>query len=265
MLVPEFDQITEYWDNTGPHPVAPEQHNLGSLLTLRALQQGYEHVTQLGRSVTLSGEELTAAQSAAAETYHQDVVANEIVSTDPAVIVDALIAVCERPGWHVGLDAVAPTVYFHAGNLYRCVQSHLTQADWAPDAPGMGALWTPYYAPGEIPAWVQPTGAQDAWREGDHVTHAGHTWSSLIAANVWEPGAVGSELLWECEDCEPATDEWTYPHAYTGDNTAGMGNGDVVLYVPNGHLYRCLQTHNSISTWYPGAPGVYLWTDLGLA
>ncbi len=41
--------------------------------------------------------------------------------------------------------------------------------------------------------WVQPTGAHDAYGVGDQVTHQGKTWTSTVAANVWEPG-TGS--LW---------------------------------------------------------------------
>ena len=38
------------------------------------------------------------------------------------------------------------------------------------------------------PAWVQPTGAHDAYALGAKVTHNGKTWESTADANVWEPG-----------------------------------------------------------------------------
>ncbi len=38
------------------------------------------------------------------------------------------------------------------------------------------------------PAWVQPTGAHDAYAIGARVTHLGQTWQSNTQANVWEPG-----------------------------------------------------------------------------
>ena len=44
------------------------------------------------------------------------------------------------------------------------------------------------------PAWVQPTGAGDAYALDALVTHNGSTWKSLFAANVWEPGVFGWEL-----------------------------------------------------------------------
>ena len=81
--------------------------------------------------------------------------------------------------------------------LYKCVQSHTSQADWTPDA--TPALWTRVSIE-EWPEWVQPTGAQDVYNTGDKVSHNGKHWVSLVNANVWEPGATGTEMLWE----EPA-------------------------------------------------------------
>ena len=55
----------------------------------------------------------------------------------------------------------------------------------------MPALFTQIAPAGTIPAWVQPTGAQDAYQLGDKVTHNGFTWESTYANNVWEPGVFG--------------------------------------------------------------------------
>lgn len=82
----------------------------------------------------------------------------------------------------------------HDGVLYRCVQAHTSQAGWEPSE--TPALWTRTTPEGVIPEWVQPTGAQDAYVVGDRVTHNGKTWISLVDANVWEPGAAGTEALW---------------------------------------------------------------------
>ena len=40
-------------------------------------------------------------------------------------------------------------------------------------------------------AWVQPTGAHNAYPLGAKVTHKGKTWTSTAAANIWEPGVYG--------------------------------------------------------------------------
>lgn len=83
------------------------------------------------------------------------------------------------------------------GLVYRCIQSHTSQADWTPDA--VPALWARIKAnpdPSEPEEWAQPTGAQDAYAKGDKVKHNGKVWESDVDGNVWEPGAVGTETLW---------------------------------------------------------------------
>lgn len=41
--------------------------------------------------------------------------------------------------------------------------------------------------PGDIPEWVQPTGAHDAYMTGDRVRYKGVVYESLIDGNVWSP------------------------------------------------------------------------------
>ena len=72
--------------------------------------------------------------------------------------------------------------------LYKCVQSHTSQADWTPDA--TPALWT-RVSIDEWPEWIQPTGAQDAYNTGDKVSHNEKHWISTTDGNVWEPGVYG--------------------------------------------------------------------------
>ncbi len=198
----DFDQYTEYVDTAGVHHVALEQHALDALLTLDALRDGYAHATALGHDTTLTAAEFEAVQAAA--PYHADVVAAEIVGTNPATIVANLIAVRSRPWWYVGLHCVAADaertigVYFNPANanLYRCVLAHIAQPDWRPDLPGLGALWVRFYEPEAGPQeWVQPTGAHDAYALGALALHNGLTWRSLYAANVWEPGVFGWEIV----------------------------------------------------------------------
>ena len=43
----------------------------------------------------------------------------------------------------------------------------------------------------DYPAYVQPTGAHDAYGAGDRVSHNGKHWSSDVDGNVWEPGVYG--------------------------------------------------------------------------
>lgn len=72
--------------------------------------------------------------------------------------------------------------------LYKCVQAHTSQSDWTPDV--VPALWTRVSVE-EFPEWVQPTGAQDAYNQGDKVSHNDKHWISDVDANVWEPGVYG--------------------------------------------------------------------------
>lgn len=72
--------------------------------------------------------------------------------------------------------------------LYRCEQLHTSQSDWTPDI--TTDLWTKVSID-EFPEWVQPTGAQDAYRIGKKVSHNGKHWISTIDYNVYEPGVIG--------------------------------------------------------------------------
>lgn len=61
---------------------------------------------------------------------------------------------------------------------------------WEPGISGWRAQADPEQ-PETAPAWVQPTGAHDAYPYGAKVTHAGKTWSSTVANNVWAPSVYG--------------------------------------------------------------------------
>lgn len=92
------------------------------------------------------------------------------------------------PAWAVGVAYSAGIRVRYGGKLYRCVQAHTSQEGWTPDA--TPALWTRIGEPGEIPVWVQPTGAQDAYNTGDRVHYPdadGPVYESLIDGNVWSP------------------------------------------------------------------------------
>ncbi len=98
------------------------------------------------------------------------------------------------PEWETGVAYAVGDRRQYGGLLYRCVQAHTSQADWTP--PAVPALWV-RTSTEEWPEWIQPTGAQDAYAKGDKVSHIGKHWISLIGGNVWEPGALGTESLWQ--------------------------------------------------------------------
>lgn len=107
---------------------------------------------------------------------------------------DALVAVKLFPMWQTDTAYTAGIRVRYGDKLYRCEQSHTSQADWTPDQ--TPALWTEVAKPGEIPVWKQPTGAQDAYMSGDKVWYPEKdtdVWVSTMDYNVYEPGVYGWE------------------------------------------------------------------------
>lgn len=80
----------------------------------------------------------------------------------------------------------AHSVRRHESRLYRANVDCWDRADNWPDA--APTLWT-RITPDEWPAWVQPTGAHDAYHIGDRVTHNGKRYISQINGNTAAPGA----------------------------------------------------------------------------
>ena len=78
--------------------------------------------------------------------------------------------------------------------LYKVVQMHTSLDNWTPDA-------TPalYKAIGldnsGHPVWSAPTGAHDAYNEGDIVNYDGDLYKSKINGNITVPGS--DERYWE--------------------------------------------------------------------
>lgn len=80
--------------------------------------------------------------------------------------------------------------------LYKVLQNHTSQADWAPDTASSLYAKVLTDPTGKVLPWEQPN-STNPYKKGDRVTHKGKTWESLVDSNVWEPGAVGSESLWK--------------------------------------------------------------------
>lgn len=109
---------------------------------------------------------------------------------------DALEAVELFPIWEPDTAYTTDERVSYADKLYRCVQSHTSQADWTPDA--TPALWTEVPKPGEIPVWKQPNGAQDAYMTGDKVWYPDKdttVYISTVDNNVWQPGVYGWDAV----------------------------------------------------------------------
>lgn len=105
---------------------------------------------------------------------------------------DALEAVELYPAWKTDTAYSVDERIRYGETLYRCVQAHTSQDNWTPDV--TPALWT-VVSLDEFPEWVQPTGAQDAYRLGYKVSHLDKHWQSTIDYNTYEPGVYGWDKL----------------------------------------------------------------------
>lgn len=83
-------------------------------------------------------------------------------------------------------------VQYNAGDIlqfetevYRVVQPHKSQPDWAPNL--VPALFTIINAGEDWKEW-QPN---NSYAKGAKRTHNGKKWISNVDNNIWEPGAVG--------------------------------------------------------------------------
>ena len=93
------------------------------------------------------------------------------------------------PQWKIKDYQTGDRVQYN-GTLYKCLQPHTAQADWAPDV--AVSLWVRVDDPSiEWPDWVQPQGAHDAYAKGAKVNHNSKHWVSDIDVNVYEPGVYG--------------------------------------------------------------------------
>lgn len=94
--------------------------------------------------------------------------------------------------------------YQYRGKLYRIIQPHTPQEDWAPDL--SPALWLEISLE-EWPLWRQPQGAHDAYQKGDKVAWAEKHWTSNMDANVYEPGSYGWTEFIESEENQQVESE----------------------------------------------------------
>ena len=83
----------------------------------------------------------------------------------------------------------------YEGTTYEVIQEHMTQDAWIPTLT-LNVLWK-LAQTDEIPDWVQPTGAHDAYALGAQVKHNNAVWESTVSANVWEPGVYGWNKLYD--------------------------------------------------------------------
>lgn len=108
----------------------------------------------------------------------------------------ALIVKDLYPGWSGNsVDYAVGDRVLYMDSLYKCLQAHVSQETWMPDA--ASSLWAKTLIPDPevIPEWEQPD-STNGYSTGDKVKHNNKTWESLVDNNVWEPGVVGTEGQW---------------------------------------------------------------------
>lgn len=71
--------------------------------------------------------------------------------------------------------------------LYKVVQAHTSAEEWPPES--TPALYVRISLDeGGYPIWSRPSGAHDAYNQGDVVSHKDRLWRSNIDGNTTEPG-----------------------------------------------------------------------------
>ena len=85
----------------------------------------------------------------------------------------------------------------HNDVLYKVLQQHTVQDNWAPDvSPSLFAKVLVDPTGDTILDWVQPD-STNAYMKGDKVKHNGVIYESEVDNNVWEPGVYGWVIVEE--------------------------------------------------------------------
>ena len=90
------------------------------------------------------------------------------------------------PFWNPdGVDYVADDILQFETEVYRVVQPHKSQPDWAPNL--VPALFTVINAGEDWKEWKPG----NSYAKGAKRTHNGKKWISNVDNNIWQPGATG--------------------------------------------------------------------------
>lgn len=93
--------------------------------------------------------------------------------------------------WKEGVNYLIGRKIIYNNNVYKVVQSHLSQEGWEPDkASSLFTLFSKSISDvvnGEVLEFVKPAGAHDSYMKGDKVRFEGSVYESLIDSNVYSP------------------------------------------------------------------------------
>ena len=91
------------------------------------------------------------------------------------------------PNWQSGKSYALDERVRYGGKLYKVLQAHTSQDDWAPDvAVSLFTCLLTDEEGGTIQEWVQPD-STNGYSAGDQVIYNGVIYASLIDNNVWSP------------------------------------------------------------------------------
>ncbi|MDL2216056.1 hypothetical protein LJB77_03265, partial [Ruminococcaceae bacterium OttesenSCG-928-N02] len=99
----------------------------------------------------------------------------------------ALSCVAIFPRWQNGVPYIVGDRVRDGATLYKCLQEHVSQEDWAPNV--TPAIWVAVADPGEEwPLIPNPITAENPYMQGQKGrTEDGRKWTSRIDNNVWQP------------------------------------------------------------------------------
>ena len=135
-------------------------------------------------------------------------------------------------------------VVTHNGKTWR----NLTPANvWEPGESGWREISEDEAAP---PEFVTPSGAHDAYSEGDRVTFKGAVWRSLMDGNVWAPDELMRSWFREgTSGDQTSTPPEEENSGITWEPGKTLSAGDIVTY--NGSNYTVVQGHTTQLGWEP--------------
>lgn len=119
------------------------------------------------------------ARMARDKAQQADIPANEVIDLSPLL-----------KAWQPGVKT-AGMVETYGGYPYRVVQDHDSTGDphWTPE---VSSLYAPYHGTDAAHAlpYVAPTGAHDAYMQGEYMTMDGALYRCLADGTVHDPGVL---------------------------------------------------------------------------
>ena len=143
-------------------------------------------------------------------------------------------------------------------------ESTLNGNVWEPGVSG----WRRKRKDGKPTAFQQPTGAHDAHRQGEKITHNGTVYTSVIDFNIWSPEAYPAGWAVEGEEPEPPREPIEpepeeeapepEPEPAVEEWRPGMAVQVGQLLTHQGVTCRVRQAHTTQAGWEPpGVPALF--------